>query len=134
MKRCIVLLALFGLSGPVLAESCSNSREYILEGLAGGLPKPAAGYQDLFKVCMESLNFANVKDAYVLKDGGIAIVPARNTTIATAQTLAQFCQRFPKNVARFLTPREQKKSLAVPIVVMMSSTDTTSCKTILGAM
>jgi hypothetical protein len=83
---------------------------------------------------MESLNLGNVKDAYVLKDGGIAIVPARNTTIATAQTLAQFCQHFPKNVVRFLTPREQKKSLAVPIVVMMSSTDTTSCKTILGAM
>lgn len=133
MKWCVVLLALVGLSGPVSAESCSNSREYILDGLAGDLPKSAASYQDLFKVCMEALKLDNVKDAYVLKDGGIAIVPARNTTIATAQTLAQFCQRFPKNVARFLTSREQKKSLAVPLVVMVSSTDTTSCKSILGA-
>ncbi len=132
MKWCIVLLALAGLCGPASAESCSQSREYILDGLAGDLPKSAASYQDLFKVCMEALNLANVKDAYVLKDGGIAIVPARNTTIATAQTLAQFCQRFPKNIARFLTPTEQRKALTVPSIVMMSSGETTSCKLIVG--
>ncbi len=132
MKWSIVVMALIGLSGPVSAESCSDSREYILDGLAGDLQKSAESYQDLFKICMEALNLTNVKDAYVLKDGGIAIVPARNTTIATAQTLAQFCQRFPKNVARFLSLSEQRKSLRVPFVVMMSSGETTSCKLIVG--
>ena len=134
MKWSIALLVVLCLTGPVSAESCGKSREYILEGLAGDLPEPAASYQDLFKVCVEALKLANVKDAYLLKDGGIAIVPSRNTMIATAETLAQFCQRFPKNVARFFTPREQKKSLTVAQVVMMSSADTTSCKTILGTM
>lgn len=134
MKWSVVLAVLLGLCGAASAESCSKSREYILEGLAGDLAVPAAGYQDLFKVCVEALGLANVKDAYLLKDGGIAIVPARSTTIATAVTLAQFCQRFPKSTARFLTPREQKRPLTVALVVMMSSTDATSCKTILGTM
>jgi hypothetical protein len=74
----------------------------------------------------------NVKDAYVLKDGGIAIIPVRNTVAATAQTLAQFCRRFPKGVARFIAPREERKAFTVGLVVMMSSTGATSCRKING--
>lgn len=132
MKWIVALLAALVLTGPVLAEGCDSSREYILEGLAGDLEKPAARYQDLFKVCVETLTLANVKDAYVLKDGGIAILPTRNTMAATAETLAQFCQRFPKSVARFLTPQEQRKFRTVELIVMISSMDVTPCRKIRG--
>jgi len=121
-------------AGSVSAENCSKSRDYILQGLAGDLPLPAGRYQALFKICSETLTLTNVKDAYVLKDGGIAISPARNTIYATAETLAQFCQHFPRGVARFLTPREQQKDPTVGLLVMMSSTGTASCKQINGTM
>lgn len=132
MKWIAVSLLAFGLANPAAAESCSKSREYILDGLAGDLAQSAANYQDLFKVCMQALAIANVKDAYVLKDGGIAIAARSNTLAATTGTLAQFCQQFPKSVARFLTPREQRNNLTVAVVVMMSSRAATSCKEIRG--
>ncbi len=134
MKWIVVLLLALSFIGPASAESCSKSREYILEGFAGDLPEPAARYQDLFKICVIALTLANVKDAYILKDGGIAIIPTRNTVVDTAETLAQFCQRFPRSVARFLTPREQKADPAVGLIVMLASTDATSCKKIRGMM
>src|SRR5262245_46764478 len=81
-----------GLSGSAFAKSCAKSSEYILDGLAGDLSKPAALYQDLLKTCEETLTLSNVDDAYILKSGSIAISPRRNTSIATAETLAQFCQ------------------------------------------
>lgn len=132
MKWFVALSLALSLASPVSAESCSKSREYILDGAAGDLSVPAAGYQELFKVCIEALAITNVKDAYVLKDGGIAIVPRRNTISATAETLGQFCQQFPKSVVRFLTPREQRKASSVGFVVMLSSQGVTSCKEIRG--
>jgi hypothetical protein len=132
MKWVAVLLLSFGLAGPAMAENCSKSREYILDGLAGDLAEPAANYRDLYKVCIQALAITNVKDAYVLKDGGIAIVTRSNTLAATSETLAQFCQQFPKGVARFLTPREQRKGPTVGVVVMMSSRSATTCKEIRG--
>lgn len=132
MKWVIVLLISFGLASPAVAESCTQSREYLLEGLAGDLLVPAANYRSLFKVCIAASTLANVKDAYVLKDGGIAIVPKNNSITATAETLAEFCERFPKSRARFINPREQRGRLTVGLVVMLSSTDSTSCKTIHG--
>lgn len=132
MKWVAVFLFAVGLASPAAAENCSKSREYILDGLAGDLAKPAANYRDLFKVCVQALAIANVKDAYVLKDGGIAIAARRNTLAATTETLAQFCQQFPKGVARFLTPREQRNNPTVAIVVMLSSRGATSCKEISG--
>jgi hypothetical protein len=128
----LTFLVAVSLTCPVSAESCSKSRDYILEGLAGGLSHPAAHYRDLFKTCVETLALANVKDAYLLKDGGIAIIPSRNSAFATAEVLSQFCQRFPKQTARFLTPREQNNLLAIRPVVMMSSETSTSCKKIRG--
>jgi hypothetical protein len=132
MKWIAVFLLAVILASPAMAENCSKSREYILDGLAGDLAEPAANYRDLFKVCMQVLAITNVKDAYVLKDGGIAIAARRNTLAATTETLAQFCQQFPKSVARFLTPREQRNNPTVGVVVMMSSRGATSCKEISG--
>jgi len=132
MRWILALPLILVLVDAALAESCSKSREYILEGLAGDLSAPVSGYQDLFKICVETLGMANVKDAYVLKDGGIAIFPRQNTVAATAETLAQFCQQFPAGVAKFLTPREQRKANSVGVVVLMSSRDVASCKEIRG--
>lgn len=130
MTIAMTSMLLTGLAGPAAAESCTRSSEYILEGLAGDLARPAAIYRDLLKTCMETLTLPNVADAFILKDGGIAISPRRNTIAATAGTLAQFCQRFPKAVARFITAKEQRKKLTVGLVVLMSSADSASCNRI----
>ncbi len=130
MKWIIAWLIAFGLTGPALADSCGKSREYLLEGLAGDLPEPPSDYQALFKVCVQTAALANVKDAFLLRDGGIAISPKNNSITATAATLAQFCERFPKSRARFITPREQRQRPTVGLVVLLSSTGTTPCKRI----
>jgi len=132
MKSIIALLVVLGLAGPAWAESCSKSREYVLEGLAGDLTKRAASYQDLFKICVEALTLVNVKDAYVLKDGAIAILPRSNAVFATAETLAQFCQRFPHGFVRFLTPQEQRKVRTIGYIVLLSATGATACTKIRG--
>ena len=134
MNRAAVFLLAFGLAHPAAAENCSKSREYILDGLAGDLAQSAANYRDLFKICMQTLAIANVKDAYVLKDGGIAIAATRNTLASTSETLSQFCQQFPKSVARFLTAREQRNNPTVGVVVMLSSRGATTCKEIRGVL
>jgi hypothetical protein len=130
MRFAAVLFLLIGFAGPAAAESCTRSSEYIIDGLAGDLTRPAAIYRDLLKTCMETLQFPNVDDAYVMKDGGIAIKSKRDTVAATAETLAQFCQQFPKGVARFITAKEQRKRLTVGLVVLMSSVDSPSCSKI----
>ena len=45
MKWVAVFLFAVGLASPAAAENCSKSREYILDGLAGDLAKPAANYR-----------------------------------------------------------------------------------------
>lgn len=115
-------------SMPGQAESCTRSRDYIVEGLAGALTKPARVYQNLFTTCVETLRLSNVKDAFVLKSGAIAVDPARNTVMATSATLAAICQRFPDAAVRFLSPREQRSARTVGLVVMMSSGDATQCR------
>ena len=132
MRWILALPLVLALGDSAFADSCDKSREYILGGLAGDLSAPASGYQDLFKICVQTLGMPNVKDAYVLKDGGIAILPRRNTVAATAETLAQFCQQFPAGIAKFLTPREQRTANSVGVVVLMSSRDVASCKEIRG--
>jgi hypothetical protein len=115
-----------------MADSCGRSRDYILEGMAGGLTRPARTYQNLFKICMETLSLPNVKDAYILKAGLIAIDPRRNTVMATASTLAQFCRRFPHASARIFTPAEQRQPKTVGLVVMMPALTAKSCQSIRG--
>ena len=123
----------FGLAAPAFADSCEKSRDYILEGMAGDLAQPGRVYRDLFKVCQEVLSFSNVKDAFVLKAGTIAIDPARNTPMATAATLAQFCERFPDRTLRFMTPAEQRAARTVGVVVMLPAGNPTWCKALRGA-
>ncbi len=133
MRAVIVLLIVLGLVAPAYAESCTRSREYILEGLAGDLRVSPAKYKQLYGVCMKTLALSNVKDAYILRDGGIAIVPARDTIFATAETLAEFCRLFPNNVARFVSRRE-RRSRQVALIVTSSSARATPCRQLLGNM
>jgi hypothetical protein len=135
--RPLVLVATMALlagsaQSAVAADSCARSRDYILEGLAGELIKPSRTYQELFKTCMETLTLPNVKDAYILKAGLIAIDPRRNTVMATASTLAQFCRRFPHGVARIFTPREQRQAKTIGLIVMMEAATAKPCQAIRG--
>jgi hypothetical protein len=75
---------------------------------------------------------ANVKDAYILKDGGIAVIPKQDTVAATASTLAQFCDAYPKATLRFLTRKELLLTKSVTGIVRISSTSATPCKKIKG--
>jgi hypothetical protein len=132
-KALAASLLVSGLPVSAFADSCEKSRDFILEGLAGELNRPARFYQDLFKACQETLSFPNVKDAYITKKGAIAIDPARNTVMATAPTLAQFCQRFPHSTVVFMTPREQRQARTVGVIVMLPAANATSCSKVGGA-
>lgn len=126
------LLAL-ALTTQASADNCEKSRDYILQGMAGDLPRPAADYQRLFKACREALAFPNVKDAFVVKAGTVAIDPRSNTALATAGILAQFCQRFPRGSVRFLTAQEQHQARTVGLIVMIPAANPTRCQTVGGA-
>lgn len=125
-------LLAFGANGVAAADGCAKTRDYILEGLAGELIKPARTYQDLFKTCLETLSLPNVKNAYILKAGLVAIDPRQNTLMATASTLAQFCRRFPNSIARIFTPGEQRQAKTVGLVVMMPALTARPCQAIRG--
>jgi hypothetical protein len=135
VRPVVLLTALALLAGSAqsaMADSCARSRDYILEGLAGELIKPSRTYQELFKTCMETLTLPNVKDAYILKAGVIAIDPRRNTVMATASTLAQFCRRFPHGTVHVFTAREQRQAKTVGLVVMMEAATAKPCQAIRG--
>ena len=68
-----IILATLALNS-AQAASCDKSRDYLLGSLGGDLPEPPQAYQALFKVCMATAAMANVKDAFILKDGGIAVI------------------------------------------------------------
>jgi len=125
-------LLAFGTGNAVAADGCAKSRDYILNGMAGTLNKPARLYQDLFKVCLQTLDLPNVKDAYVLKAGLIAIEPRQNTLTAAASTLTQFCRRFPRSTARVFTPGEQRQPKTVGLTVLMPALSAKSCQTLRG--
>jgi hypothetical protein len=114
------------------ADNCAKSRDYILNDLAGDLPQPAKAYQDLYQVCLQTLQLNNVHDAYVLRDGGIAVVANKDTLVATAETLSDFCRRFPRRTLRIISPQEKRKGLTPGLVALMSSADRTSCRQIIG--
>jgi hypothetical protein len=126
------MLLVLGSTGAATADSCARSRDYIIEGLAGELTRPTHTYQDLFKICVQTLALPNVKDAYILKAGLIAIDPRRNTVMATASMLAQFCRRFPHATARIFTPDEQRQAKTIGLVVMMPALSAKSCQAIRG--
>jgi hypothetical protein len=114
------------------AENCGRSREYLLGNLGGDLVLPPKAYDDLFKVCMAAATMANVKDAYILKDGGIAVIAKQDSLAATAATLSQFCDTYPRATLHFLTRKELLDVKSIVSVIKISSTSSTSCQKIKG--
>jgi hypothetical protein len=134
MRRLLFACAVFfiGCQSAFAADGCMKSREYLLGGMAGDLVMPVAAYANLFKICSATAVMPNVKNAYMLKDGGIAVTPKRDTIPATAATLSQFCESHPRATLRFLTKRDLKLSRSVLDIVRISSTSATSCKKLKG--
>ena len=135
MTMCRILLAalLLGLSiMPVRAESCTRSREYILTDSAGDLPRQPSAYQQLFRICLDTLTMQNVREAFILRDGAIAVVPSVDDVRTTAGTLAQFCQRYPGATLRFITRGELPMIASLGRAVDISSGSATSCRKITG--
>ncbi|HKS17608.1 MAG TPA: hypothetical protein VJS63_00180 [Bradyrhizobium sp.] len=127
-----LLLALTANAARAEGENCRRSREYLLGNLGGDPTLPPQAYNDLFKVCTAAAGMSNVKDAYILKDGGIAVVPKQDSIAATASTLSQFCDTYPRATLRFLTRKEMLTAKSVLAVVQISSGSATPCKKIKG--
>jgi hypothetical protein len=132
MLAIAVLLALTGNAARADSENCRKSREYLLGSLSGDLTLAPQAYNDLFKICMAAAVMSNVKDAYILKDGGIAVVPKQDGIAATATTLSQFCDAYPRATLRFLTRKEMLLTKSVAGIVQTSSGSATPCKKIKG--
>lgn len=129
-RQLCTVLAVILLSSLAHAESCTSSREYILTNSFGELPQSPQSYQDLFKMCLQTLQLSNVEDAYLLKDGAVAVIPRDDGIIATASTLARFCERYPSGRLRFINRGERAHILTVGQIVKLSSTGATSCQDI----
>jgi hypothetical protein len=104
----------------------------LLGGLGGNLTLPPKEFDGLFKRCLAAASMTNVKDAYILKDGGIAVIPKQDTLAATAATLSQFCDSYPRATLHFLTKRERTDDKSLADIVRISSTSSTSCQKIKG--
>jgi hypothetical protein len=133
MKRLACTIALLALAAaPARADSCGKSREYLLTNSAGDLSLPPKVYEDSFKRCLVTAAMSNVKDAFVLKDGGIGVIPKQDTVAATAATLSRFCDAYPRATLHFLTRRELVKVASIASIVRISSTSSTACQKIKG--
>jgi hypothetical protein len=131
--RAILGVLMLGLAATqAQAESCTRSREYILTDSTGGLPQQPAAYQQLFRICLDTLGMSNVRDAFILKDGAIAVVPKVDNLQTTTTTLAQFCQRYPRATLRFVTRGEIPIIANMGRAVQISSGSATSCRKITG--
>jgi hypothetical protein len=127
----LVALAVVGAAGMARAESCTKSRDFILTN-SSDLPQKGKIYQGLFRDCLDTMTLSNVQDAFVLKAGAIAVLPRLDTIAATASTLAQFCERFPRGTLHFLGKKERSQAANVARVVVWSSPHATSCERIKG--
>jgi len=132
MNQLAFMILLASLISPAYADNCGKSREYLLGGLDGELVLSPAEYDNLFKQCLATAVMSNVKDAYILKDGGIAVVPKQDTVAATATTLSQFCEAYPQATLHFLTKRERAQDKSLADIIRISSTSSTSCQKIRG--
>jgi hypothetical protein len=133
MKHLAAIAILFVLgAGTAHADNCNKSREYLLGGLSGDLEMPPQVYESLFKICVVAANMPNVQDAYILKDGGIAVIPKQDTVAATAASLSRFCDANPRATLRFITRKELVLTKSTSGIVQLSSTASTSCKQIKG--
>jgi hypothetical protein len=127
------MLAVVVLAPSARAESCSRSRDYIFAGSSGELPQKPKVYQDLFKDCLDTLLMSNVKDAFILKGGAIAVIPKDDGVTATTTTLAQFCGRFRGGNVRFIARRELPEASNIARAVQISSAGSISCRKITGS-
>ena len=119
-------------TGPAQAESCTKSRDLLLGNLGGDLVQPPQAYQGLFRICLATMSMTNVKDAFVLRDRGIAVIPKQDSVAATAATLSKFCDAYPRSTLRFLSRKDLLQANSVSRIVKMSSTGATSCRKIKG--
>ncbi len=113
------------------AESCTRTRDYIFDN-ASDLPQKIGVYRDLYRHCMETLTFSNVRDAFVLRDGSIAVLTRDDGVSATAATLAQFCRRFPRGTLHFVPRARARETASTGRAVALSSTRATPCEKIVG--
>lgn len=133
MKRFVLTVIFLALAANAArAGNCEKSREYLLGNLVGDLTLPPHTYDELFKMCMATIGMSNVKDAYVLKDGGIGVVAKQDSIAATAATLSQFCDAYPRATLHFLTRKELLEVKSIVTVVKISSTSSTPCQKIKG--
>jgi hypothetical protein len=133
MTRFALIAVFFALSvTQAEAEGCSRSRDYLLGFLGGDLVLPPKAYDDLFKICMATAGMTNVRDAFILNDGGIGVIAKQDSVAATAATLSQFCNAYPRATLHFLTHKEQLDVKSIANVVKISSTSSTSCQKIKG--
>jgi hypothetical protein len=114
------------------ADNCGKSRDYLLGNLGGDLTLPPKAYEDSFKICRATAAMPNIKDAYVLKDGGIGAIAKQDSVAATAATLSQFCDAYPRATLHFLTQKELLEVKFITNVISISSTSSTSCQKIKG--
>jgi hypothetical protein len=127
-----MLLALATGAARADSEDCRKSREYLLGTPGADVTLTPQAYNELFKTCIATSAMPNVKDAYMLRDGGIAVVPKQDSVSATAATLARFCAAYPRGVLRFITRKEKLAIRSVTDVARMSSSAATPCKKIKG--
>jgi len=117
---------------PAAADNCSASYEYIRDSGANDLPQPLRAYRSLLQMCMDTLSLSNVKDAFILKSGAIAVVPRTDGMAATAGTLAQFCERFPRGTLHVIGRDELPQTKRIARAVGLSSAHATPCREISG--
>jgi len=132
MRALGLALLLLAVSTTAQASSCNKSREYLLGGLAGDLQMTPQTYDSLFKVCEVTALMPNVQDAFILKDGGIGVIPKQDTIPATAATLSRFCDANPRATLRFVSKKDLLLAKSTSQIVGLSSTGTTTCKKIKG--
>jgi len=133
-QKCGALVGLAGMlvafAGAARADSCARSSQYILENLTGDQARQPRVYQTLSRVCEETLLMPNVKDAFILMTGAIAVIPKRDAIGATASTLAEFCTRFPRETLRFVARKELSLTKNLGRAVRLDSSAATSCQKI----
>ncbi len=134
MRALAIALVLVAVSTAAQASSCNKSREYLLGGLAGELQMTPQTYDGLFKVCEATATMQSVQDAFILKDGGIGVIPKQDTIPATAATLSRFCDANPRATLRFISKKDLLRAKSTSQIVGLSSTGVTSCKKIKGLM
>ena len=132
MRALALAMALLAVTNAADASSCNKSREYLLGGLAGDLQMTPQTYDSLFRVCETTALMPGVQDAFILKDGGIGVIPKQDTIPATAATLSRFCDANPRATLRFISKKDLVLAKSTSQIVSLPSTGTTSCKKIKG--